>query len=80
MVMISHVNQRTLIKCVTDNTRVCMTEGFFRQEFIGHHCHKLHGNVLILSEFSQALIVSNLGLRAVVATSLTIVMFDGYAL
>lgn len=63
-----------------DDARVCMTEGFFRQEFIGCHCHNFHGNVLLLSKFSQALIASSEVLRAVVNTSMATVEIDGFAL
>lgn len=52
---VRHINQRTST-CVTDNTKVCMTERLFRQEAIEHQRHRLHGDVLLLPKFSHTLI------------------------
>ena len=54
-----------------DDSRVCMTEGIFRQDAKEHHYHKSHGNCLRFSIFPQALIATILLLRFAAVESIT---------
>jgi len=62
-----------------DDTKVCMTEGIFRQEAIEHRRHKFCGHGLFPFKFTQALITAIFLLRFVVVESTT-VGIDGQAL